>query len=187
MSIQLGRDLGRVVHQRAQDVLPALVGRFLQSVDLFEEGVQRLAPAGAVVQPVRAVRLPLRLLGGAKRRREIAGAVSEQKFIEPPVGERRALVGQLLRAQAAQPLQAAPVFVADEAAVQVFVDIDRARRRPLVARSKRVVIPGPSYVGIRALRRFPATKRSRGRYFSPLRLDRPYRRNRQGPELLDLG
>ena len=55
----VGRDLGRIVDQVAEDMLAALVVAGVdQVVDVLEKGLQRLRAAGAAVQPIGAVQLP---------------------------------------------------------------------------------------------------------------------------------
>ena len=68
---------------------------------------------------------PALVLLRAERVGEVAGAVAEQDLLQPRVVERHALARELLARQAAQALQLAAVVVADEAAVQVLVDVDR--------------------------------------------------------------
>jgi hypothetical protein len=102
-----------------------------QRVDALEVGRQRQRATGTFVQPRHAVLLPARLLFGRQRVVEVACAVAEQQFFQPPVVEGRlALGGQLAGLQFAQALQRAAVLVADEAAVQVFVHIGLRLVRP---------------------------------------------------------
>ena len=56
--------------------------------------------------------------------REIPCAVAEQQLGQAPVIKTRTAGGQLVRRMPAQRFQAAPVALGDEAAIQVFVDID---------------------------------------------------------------
>jgi hypothetical protein len=79
-------------------------------------------PRGAVLPlPARAAPRSLQRVG------EVARAVAEQQLVQPAVVEgRRAPRPALGRRQLAQALQRAAVVVADEAAVEVFVDVARA-------------------------------------------------------------
>src|SRR5690349_15349388 len=83
----VGRDLRRVVDQLAEDFLAALVGRFAEGVDALEEGLQRQAAAGAVVQPGGAVRLPACALGVAQSVREVACPIAPQQLVQSGIGE----------------------------------------------------------------------------------------------------
>ena len=72
------------------------------------------------------VLLPAFLLGCIQRGGEVAGAVAKQQLVQPRVLESHPFGGQLHGLEFTQPLQRAPVFVADESAVKVFVHIARA-------------------------------------------------------------
>ena len=85
---------------------------------------------------------PVGGLGGAQGIGEVAGAVAQQQLGQAAVVEAGAGGGQLLRAELEQRLQPAPVGVADEAAIQVFVHVGRglARRAGVDLRPQRAQV-----------------------------------------------
>ena len=116
----------------------------LQRIDALEEGCAVSAPPArrrAAARRGAAASAPARPRSAS---REVARAVAEQQFLQPRIVEAGRLAASACGRQRAQPLQRAPVGVADEAAVQVLVDVDRRRRCRAAGTPRATCRPAPA-------------------------------------------
>ncbi len=125
VSFDLWRDIRCIFDQRAKDLLASLVIVALDKVvDLLQKGPQADHASSPAMKPVGTMRFPAASIDIVQAVRKIARAITEQQLIKPGVRKTRQFFCQLLGAGLAKPLQVAPIVVADETPVQVFVDID---------------------------------------------------------------